>query len=295
MEQIEAFIEAARGPTFRAAAERCALSPAAFSRRIQAFAAFCGKPLFERDGAGTRLTDAGLVCLAEMEPAYLALRRAASAAVDHDIGNGRIALSLSHSLAVGWLIPRLDAFRTQYPGLDLVLITRRDATALKDGDADLGICYSDVDLSGFVFARLLDTMVAPVAAPSVAANYAAAESFERTPLLATTSPSDAWDQWSKRTGRPDPPKPSARFEILQAMYESAAHGQGVALGASPTVWPYLDSGRLVRLPLPAARFPGSYRLATTRTRRRLRSINSVWRWLRAEAQKTPDLSPIAAN
>src|SRR5215469_18054206 len=92
LEQIEAFVEAARGPTFRAAAERCALSPAAFSRRIQAFASHLGVVLFERHGAQLRLTEAGRQCLAELEPAYRELRRAAAAVGSEDNG-GRVTIS----------------------------------------------------------------------------------------------------------------------------------------------------------------------------------------------------------
>jgi DNA-binding transcriptional LysR family regulator len=78
LEQIEAFIEAARARTFREAANRCALSPAAFSRRIQGFSDFIGLKLFERRPGGVRLTEAGRACLAELEPAYMELRRAAA-------------------------------------------------------------------------------------------------------------------------------------------------------------------------------------------------------------------------
>jgi len=291
IDQIEAFIEAARGPSFRAAAERCALSPSAFSRRIQAFCAFFPAALFERGKNGVVLTDAGRTCLAELEPAYLALRRAAASVAGDDLPEGRVTLSLSHSLAVGWLIPRLDSFRALHPRLELHLMTRRDASALGDGGADLGICFTDIDLSRFAFERLFDIVAAPVASPQIAADLAkSGDALAGAPLLSVRYPPDFWDVWSARTGRNESLVPAARFDILHAMYESASHGLGIALGSSPTVWPHLDSGRLVRLPLPAARLPGSYRLATAPARRRRRSVDTVWRWLRTEARKTPELS-----
>jgi DNA-binding transcriptional LysR family regulator len=295
MEQIEAFLEAARGPSFRAAAERCALSPAAFTRRIQAFSSHVGVPLFVRDGTRLRLSRTGLECLKELEPAYLALRRAAADVASRDPAGARVTVSLSHSLAVGWLIPRLEEFSAAHPGISVELVTRRDASALRRGDADIGICFSDVDLSGFACERLFGIVAAPVAAPSVVARCSrSAHPLSGLSLLSVTWPPDIWNQWSERTGRNDALATPARFEMLQAMYESAACGQGIAIGASPTVWPYLHSGRLVRLPLPAARLRGGYRIASTHSRKRPRSIDTVWRWLRSEAQKTPDLSPVAA-
>jgi DNA-binding transcriptional LysR family regulator len=291
MDQIEAFIEAGRGPSFRAAAERCALSPSAFSRRIQSFCAIFPAALFERGKNGVVLTGAGRACLAELEPAYRALRRAAASVAGDDLAEGRVTLSLSHSLAVGWLIPRLDRFHALHPQLELHLTTRRDATALGDGEADLGICFTDIDLTGYAFERLLDIVAAPVASPQIAADLAeSGDALAGARLLSVRYPPDYWDVWSARTGRNEALVPAARFDILHAMYESASHGLGIALGASPTVWPHLDSGRLVRLPLPAARLPGCYRLAATAARRHRRSVDNVWRWLKTEARKTPELS-----
>jgi DNA-binding transcriptional LysR family regulator len=45
LHQIEAFLAAAEAPSLRAAAERRALGPAAFSRRIQEFSAYVGEQL----------------------------------------------------------------------------------------------------------------------------------------------------------------------------------------------------------------------------------------------------------
>jgi DNA-binding transcriptional LysR family regulator len=296
--QIEAFVEAARGPSFRAAAERCALSPAAFSRRIQAFSAHLGVALFERRGAQLHLTETGRHCLAEIEPAYRELRRAAAAIAVENMGTARVTLSLSHSLAVGWLIPRLDAFAKQHPNIELSLRTQRDASDIRRGDADIALCYSDVDLAGLSSRMLLQVSTTPVATPGIAESIKAdARKLCGQRLLAVTSPPHIWDVWAHATGHGEALKPVAHFDILHAMYESASEGLGVALGASPTVWPFLEAGRLVRLGLPVARLPGGYHLAARPERTRRRSVMSVWRWLETEARHTPqfsDLEPLAA-
>jgi LysR family glycine cleavage system transcriptional activator len=71
LDNIEAFVAAAASPSFRVAAESLALSPAAFSRRIQSLSEHVGVKLFERCGSGARLTEAGRRCLELVEPAYL--------------------------------------------------------------------------------------------------------------------------------------------------------------------------------------------------------------------------------
>ena len=55
---IEAFLFAARSSSFRAAAQQLALSPSAFSRRLQTLETFIGVTLFERSAPPT-LTAAG--------------------------------------------------------------------------------------------------------------------------------------------------------------------------------------------------------------------------------------------
>ncbi len=291
LEQIEAFVEAARGPSFRAAAERCALSPAAFSRRLQAFSHHLGVELFERRGNVLRLSKAGRACLAAIEPAFRELRAAALSMTEAHGERARVTLTLSHSLAVGWLIPRLHRFGVLGTKIELVLKTRRDAMGLRCGDADLALCFSDIDLSGLVSEMLLEVTAAPVAAPAVAKDFDERRiDLAHSQLLSVNSPPDAWQKWSRAVGRRETLVPGTCFDILQAVYESASQGAGIALGTSPTVWPYLEAGRLKRLPLPAARLDGlGYRLAARPERRCRRAVGTVWRWLAAEARRTPDL------
>jgi DNA-binding transcriptional LysR family regulator len=292
MEQIEAFIEAAEQPSFRAAAERCALSPSAFSRRVQAFAAYVGAPLFERGPGGLRLTEAGRRYHDELKPAYQELRRAAARLGEADAAHGRVTLSLSHSLAVGWLIPGMDRFRAAHPDLDLALRTQRDARDIRQGEADIGICFDDVDLTGLTHQPLLDVSAFPAASPELAARIAAdGGSLEGRLLLSVSQPHDLWPWWREAAAYDTPLPQAMTFDLLQAAYEAAAQGLGVVLAAVPTVLPYLRSGRLVRLPLPAAAFPGGYHLAAAEDRRRRKPVQAVWRWLEAEARRT---GPLAA-
>lgn len=292
LEQIEAFIEAAESPSFRVAADRCALSPAAFSRRIQAFSSFVGMPMFERRPGGLRLTEAGRRCLSQLKPAYVELRRAAASAVETPGDAQAVTLSLSHSLAVGWLIPRLDGFRATHPEIELSIKTRRGAEDVRSGEADLGICFADIDLNGLVSQPLLDVCVEPVAAPAVAAAFRARGGrIETQRLLAVAYPGGLWSWWARETGLDVSLPPISTYDLLHAMYEVASEGYGVALAATPTVWPHLDSGRLVRLGLPSVATPGGYRLAASADRRRRRAVGAVWRWLESEAERTRSLPP----
>lgn len=284
MEVIEAFIEAAGAPNFRIAAERCALSPAAFSRRIQAFTVFVGRDVFERHSGRTRLTEAGQECLAVLEPKYRSMKRAALE-IGAAISSHRVTISLSHSLAVGWLIPRLDRFRARCADVDVEILTVRTAEAVRLGDADLGVCAMDVDVSGLHAEHLLDVRVTPVACPRIASEFRAGNgSLAKHPLLGMTRHPGLWPWLAGEVGASQAIslRAKASFDILHAAYEAAAAGLGIAAGIDVVVGPHLESGRLVDLGMPWARYPGGYRLVATSSRMRSSAVRVFWSWLMEE-------------
>jgi DNA-binding transcriptional LysR family regulator len=285
LEVIEAFIEAAHAPSFRIAAERCALSPAAFSRRIQAFRDFAGREVFDRTPRGVQLTEAGRECLAALEPTYQAMMEAA-----RDLGASgtprRVTISLSHSLAVAWLIPRLERFRERAPQIDVAIQTTRSAEAIRSGAADLGICATDVDVAGLHAEHLLDIDVTPVASPEIAEDIRAGRRrLADHRLLAPVHAPAMWTWWADQVCADCRPLPRAEiFDMANALYEAAATGWGVAAGMSVTVAPHLQSRRLVRLGLPVARYPGAYRLVAKASRMRVPAVTTFWRWLVEEGR-----------
>lgn len=285
LEVIEAFIEAAHAPSFRIAAERCALSPAAFSRRIQAFRDFAGREVFDRTPRGVLLTDAGRECLAVLEPTYRAMMEAA-----RDLGAmgrpARVTISLSHSLAVAWLIPRLERFRLRAPQIEIAIQTTRSAESIRSGAADLGICATDIDVAGLHAEHLLDIDITPVACPEMADEIRAGRRrLSDHRLLTAVQDPAMWSWWADKVGADGRPLPRAEtFDMANALYEAAATGWGVATGMSVTVTPHLQSGRLVSLGLPAARYPGAYRLVAKASRMRSAPVAAFWRWLAEEGR-----------
>lgn len=290
LENIEAFIVAASSPSFRAAADALALSPAALTRRIQSLSDHMGIKLFTRHGGGVRLTDAGKTCLEEIEPAYTELLRATTAMQRTREQSRDVKLSLSHSLAVGWLIPRLGRFHAGHPDIELSFKTQRTASCLRRGDVDLAICYSDIDMSGLETEPLLEVSCTPVASPRVAKTYRECGGpLERHRLLGAISPvGNVWPWWSKLTGFEIESDSCLEFDTLHAMYEAASEDMGVAMASSATVRPHLESGRLELLGLPVVRgsVGGRYHLVASAPRKRERRVATVWRWLKAEAAQT---------
>ncbi len=292
LEVIEAFVQAARAPSFRIAAERCALSPAAFSRRMQAFTAFVGEDVFERHPGGMRLTDVGRECLETLEPTYRAMLDAARA-LEGKPAARTITVSLSHSLAVGWLIPRIERFHETHPHIDVSIVTTRTAEAVRTGAADLGLCATDVDTTGLHAEHLLDVNVTPMASPEIAAAFRAGDGrLADHRLLTFVQHPDLWNWWAQRAGLDHESLPPARiFDMAQALYEAAAAGWGLAPGIDVIAKGYLDSGRLVTLGLPTIHYPGGYRLVARSSRVQASKVEPFKAWLRAEARQEPARRP----
>lgn len=290
LENIEAFIVAASSTSFRVAADVLALSPAALTRRIQSLSDHLGIKLFARHGGGVRLTFAGKKCLDEIEPAYTGLLRATTALERTRGQSHEVRLSLSHSLAVGWLIPRLGRFHADFPDIELSFKTQRTASYLRRGDVDVAICYSDIDMSGLESEPLLDVSCTPVASPRVAKAYRECGGpLERYRLLGAISPvGNVWPWWSKLTGFEIECDLCLEFDTLHAMYEAASGDMGVAMASSATVRPHLELGRLELLGLPIVRgsVGGRYHLVANARHKRERPVATAWRWLKAEAART---------
>lgn len=244
LEATEAFLAAARAPSFRAAAALVALSPSAFSRRIQLLEAFLGAPLFDRSGSRAILTETGRRYFAAIEPAVEAIRMA-SADIRKPSSN-TVRLATSHSLAAEWLLPRLGSVRRE---LDLQVqpVIGRDPKLLRDQDVDLAIWGAiKPELGGGE--PLVTLEAVPVTAPVLAdgrAPPAHLAELVACPLLDMLSPPDLWRQWLYSAGyRGAVPQAAMVFDTNQLAYEAAAAGLGVALAAPLLANRYLESGRL---------------------------------------------------
>jgi LysR family glycine cleavage system transcriptional activator len=247
---IEAFLAVAGSPTFRAAADRLALSPSALSRRIQGLEAALGCRVFERGAGAPRLTPAGVRYRLAVQGAMESLA-AAARSVGHQDDEAPIRLLAPQSLTIGWILPILPELVAAAPSGGVELLIGRTPDEFRQRDADIGIVASPCDTAG------LDVQ-ALVALEAVAAGPPRLADGSRPPRtlsavlaadrLAIEDPPDMWEAWSQSAGsstRLDPPK--RRFETLLSLYESAAAGLGICLAVPLHANRYFREGRLVAL------------------------------------------------
>jgi DNA-binding transcriptional LysR family regulator len=150
-EDVRFFAALARHGSLSGAARALAVNHATVARRVAGLERSLGATLVERRPNGYLLTAAGreaLTAAAAMEAAAQSLPQPGH--IGHAAGLVRI--TATPSLADAFLIPRLAAFRTNYPGIDIELIIDRRVVSLARREADLALRLAKPD-DGDIIAR----------------------------------------------------------------------------------------------------------------------------------------------
>ncbi|PKP94678.1 MAG: hypothetical protein CVT77_01290 [Alphaproteobacteria bacterium HGW-Alphaproteobacteria-16] len=247
-EYIEAFSAAANGHSFRAAAASLALSPSAFSRRIQQLERFVGTELFHRTGGQTQLTAAGRDYFFELEPAIETIRAATiTLRARHD--ERRVRIASSHSLTSEWLLPRLPSLLAEH-GVEVEIEISRDARLVREGVVELGIWGGGGGtVPGLVSHTIAPMAAVPVCAARLADGRRPPETLDQLGehrLLTDRVSRWLWPHWLSQAGyRGARPRIIDHFETNQLCNEAAASGLGVALCLPLVAERFIDSGRLL--------------------------------------------------
>lgn len=291
LEAVEAFLAAARARSFRAAAASLALSPSAFSRRIQLLERFAGQPLFDRTGSTAVLTREGNRYLADVGPAIEAIQHATTSLRGSLRGSGDerpLRIATSHSMATEWLMPRLSKLLSD-TGIEVALTVSRDIELLRAHKIDLALWGGPTRNQGMLVEVIAELDAVPVAAPRLAdgrqppANLAA---FANHRLIEVQASAGLWQHWLRRAGYRGPaPAIAATYDTNQLKNEAAASGMGIALAVPLVTERFLADERLIACT--AVRMPTdqSYCLHYAGANIRSRSDAKMFLdWLRLEAQ-----------
>jgi DNA-binding transcriptional LysR family regulator len=290
LDAIEAFLQAAQTASFREAADALAISPSAFSRRLQALEAFLGAALFDRSGPRPILNDAGRQYLLAIAPAIETIRRASVPAHHADRGRA-LRVMAPHSFALSWLAPRLPAFVAQTGGVEVELTISRDLAPLQLGSADIAIASGPRDWRGLPVEPLAALTAVLVSAPELVGGAAPPRELRDLPghrRLGVAWSRDLWVDWLIGAGYDGPPLPAATlYDTASLLYEAAAAGFGVALATPFLSERLLASGQLRRVGRERAALGVDYCLvdASDRVARRA-DVRAFAAWARAEADAT---------
>lgn len=158
LKHLRTILELQETGSLTGAAERLSLTQSALSHQIKTFEDLLGQPLFVRKSRPLRLTPAGQRLLALAECVLPEIRRAEAdlRRLREGIG-GRLHIAVECHSCYDWLLPAMDAYRRDWPEVELDLITSKSFSALPalaEGQIDLVVTSDPTDDPALGFAPL---------------------------------------------------------------------------------------------------------------------------------------------
>lgn len=289
LRSLEAFVVVARALSVTRAAAALNITVPAASRRIKILERHLGVRLFDRLPKGVALTPAGERYLADLGPAWDAVRAATEAARAPERRKA-FKVSVIPTFAANWLVPRLVREHAALAGLEIELETAPDIVDLMERrDLDCAIRLGRGPWPGVVGHKVLPIEAYPVASPALIAG-GRLQSLDALPahtLIGSNHQPDFWPEWFRLAapGRDVARNRPKNFDNLQLVYEAAAANLGIAIGLDPLVRPYLQSGRLFRLWPERVMLSRSFHLVRRAERGRDSRFARFDRWLSGEAAR----------
>lgn len=252
IDSLRCFVAAADAQTFRAAAGRVALSPAAFSDRIKRLEDSLGAPLFHRTTRKVGLTAAGERLLPQARRTLAEAARCMDVVADDEDPPVRLTLGTRFELGLSWVLPAVAALEVEAPSWTINLVfgdTPDLLAALKRGQVDAVVGSMRLVASGLVTVPIHDEAYAFVASPTLLADrpLASAEDAGAHVLVDISADLPLFRYWRDQA----PAEELWSFSDVRylgtigAIRQWAIEGRGVAVLPRYFVAPQLAAGELV--------------------------------------------------
>jgi DNA-binding transcriptional LysR family regulator len=290
------FAAAARHQNFAHAAEELHLTASAVSHHVRKLESLLDARLFLRHARGVSLTPEGRQ-LADAASAALADVAAVAGNLQPAAGIAVLRISILHSLAYCWLLPRLPAFCTAHPHVRLEVDSSAALARFEDGGPDLAIRYGPGHWPGLAAHHLMDDELFPVASPGLPGLAAVTppRDVARLPLVSDKG-LQGWRDWFRAAGvRGLVLPPMHVFRDSTDAMRAAVYGIGAALARRHIAQPYLQCRDLVRLPVPVLKARFAYYAVHPAHRAPGPAAAQFLEWLKRQAldERTPPVPAYA--
>jgi LysR family transcriptional regulator, glycine cleavage system transcriptional activator len=145
---LRVFEAVARLGSFRAAAETLFVTQSAVSHQIHNIEKWLGKPLFEREGNRTRLLPHGVELARNLAVSMAEIEAACDRARD---SSQALVIAAIPSVAMCWLIPRLNNFRAAYPKIEVRIVYAMHGRDINFHDNHLAFVFAEEAPAGHCF------------------------------------------------------------------------------------------------------------------------------------------------
>jgi len=286
LKALRAFEASARQLSFTRAAEELFVTQAAISHQIKALEDYLSIKLFMRKNRALLLTEEGQSYYMDIKDIFNALHEATERLYARG-AKGAITVSSQASFAIQWLVPRLSAFNSLHPDIDVRIKAVEQAENSLTGDVDIAIYYGRGNWPNIHADKLQTEYLIPVCSPLLQQDnlingkpaLLSIDDLAQHNLLHDTS-RKSWKQWFKQVGvKGTNVNHGPIFSHSAMVLQAALHGQGVALAYSVLAKPDIDSGRLVCPFNDVIMSKNSYFIVCRESQKELGKIEAFRQWL----------------
>lgn len=279
---LRAFDAVARSGSLSGAARMLNVTHAAISQHLRQLESEFGESLARREGQGMVLTEAGHELAQALGEGFTRIAEGVARLRDRKAARP-VVVAMTPSFAETWLMPRIGAFWSAHPEIELRLVPGIQLSDLRRDGIDLAIRFGVGDWPGLTAEPLTPSRFAVIAAPG----------YHKARSLADLGQLKAHDWFFSRAaseqrlwGRAigvDFDKVGAREMETNGMVLSAVRaGLGLSIQDMALVAPDLAAGKVVVMHEGDAEGLGYY--LVTRPEPLTAQARLFCRWLRAEAR-----------
>ncbi|MBR6026802.1 MAG: LysR family transcriptional regulator [Neisseriaceae bacterium] len=238
------------------AAKRLHLTQSALSHQIRLIEDYFSTPLFERKSQPLHFTNVGerlLKLATEILPQVDIAERDIAQLTEG--GSGELRIAVECHTCFDWLMPAMDIFRTQWPQVELDLVSGFQADPvglLLTNRADCAIVSKEEIQSGILFEPLFSYEVVGISAknhPLSEKERWCAQDFAEETLITYPVPDEMLDLMRKVLLPADIHPKRRTSELTIAIIQLVASRRGIAALPYWAVLPYLEKGYVVARPI----------------------------------------------
>ncbi len=275
---LRAFEASARHLSFTRAAIELCVTQAAVSQQVKGLEKRLGVALFQRLPRGLKITAEGEALLPTVTSSF---DQMATTLDRIEAGQVRelLFLGVVGTFAVGWLLPRLQAFQKQHPFIDVRVSTNNNRVDMAAEGLDFAIRFGQGSWHGTDAFRLFEAPLSPLCTLKLAETLKTPADLMEATLLRSYR-ADEWSNWFAAAGVTPAAQVNAGivFDTSLGMMEAALQGLGVALAPPSMFSRHLASGAIIQ-PFPVTISLGSYWLTRLQSKPPTPAMQAFSDWM----------------
>jgi LysR family glycine cleavage system transcriptional activator len=277
---LKAFEAAARLRSFKEAAEELAVTQSAISHQVASLERNLGTPLFRRLPGRVELSEKGELYFPVIQDALDRIALTTDL-IRQTQTQAALTIQVYVTVAVRWLIPRLQKFKEASPEIAVSLDAGLLDWEFNPDRADIGFIYTRTpNRPNVTYTLLRRERLVAACSTDIAKAVTSPEDLRHFAFLAVAGTTEDASIWAESVGVPGlVQKSSPLFDSNLLAIEAAINGQGVVVVPEFLVEADLANGSLAVPVHSDAMQPGSWYLAHLQRRGNEKAIRKFREWI----------------